>query len=92
MENRFSPVASGGRVARRQRRMQQIVERIERLLVPAQIIRRDRVAAGQRLIEIVAAVDVDAEVFALAADDLEHRLDALDVVFERHAADLHLHA
>ena len=30
--------------------------RIERLLVPAQIIRRDGIAAGQSLVEIVAAV------------------------------------
>ena len=57
-------VLAGGerrRVARRQRRVQQIVERIERLLVPAQAVGRDRVAAGHRLVEIEAAVDVDRQ-------------------------------
>ena len=41
--------------------------------------------------QVELAVDVDGEPVA-RAHDLQHRLDALDVVGERHAAHLHLHA
>ena len=66
-----------------------VVERIDRLLEPAQPIGLHGPRVGQRGVEVEAAVGIDGEVLA-AAGDLEHPLDALEVVGQRRAADLHL--
>ena len=65
------------------------VERIARLLVPEESVRRERPRVLDRGLEIEAAVRVDRELLA-RAHDLDHRLDAPQVVVERFAADLHL--
>ena len=92
MENRFSPVASGGAYWVGERRMRQIVERIERLLVPAQAVGlrspcRRRARSCRSNLPLTSTASRSPR-----ADDLQHRLDALEVLGERHAADLHLHA
>ena len=77
-------------VARGERRVQEVVEGIDGLLVPAEPQRRDPVAEGERGIEVEPAVHVDAEALA-AADHGQHRLDALEVGREIGAAHLHLY-
>ena len=66
------------------------VERIARLLEPAQLVGRHRLGVGERLVALELAVGVDRKLAAVADDGL-HRLDAAHVLGERHAADLHLH-
>ena len=48
IEKRFSPVASGAGVALGQLGLQRVVERVARLLVPAQPVRRERLGVGER--------------------------------------------
>ncbi len=47
-----------------ERRVKEIVERLDRLLVPAEFVGRDRRCVSERGIEIEAAIDVDREVLA----------------------------
>ena len=65
------------------------VERIARLLEPAQPERRQRLGVGERLGAVELAVGVDREL-RLVAEHLQHRLDAAAILGERQAADLHL--
>ena len=73
-----------------QRRLQRVVERIAGLLVPEQRILPQHLGVGDRGFQIEAAVGVDGELRVLA-DLLQHGLDALAVLGDRRAADLHLH-
>ena len=69
--------------------LERVVERVARLLVPMQIIRRQRLRVGDGGIQVELPVGVHREVPALA-HDLEHRLDSPSVVIERLTAYLHL--
>src|SRR5687767_6008344 len=44
-----------------------------------------------RFLEREASVHIDAELARVAAEYLDDGLDALEVLFERHEPDLHLH-
>jgi hypothetical protein len=79
------------RSGRGQRGVRQVVERVERLLVPAQAESLDGASERDRGGEVELAVDVDRQPLA-GADDLQHRLDTLQILGQRHAAHLHLHA
>ena len=80
----------GPGVELRQRRLQRIVQRIAGLLVPEQRIVAQHFGVGDRGLQIEAAIGVHREL-RLTADFLQHRLNALAVLVERGAADLHLH-
>ena len=71
--------------------MGEIVERIERLLVPAQAVALDRPAKLDRGDQVELAVDVDRQ--PLAAPTLFSTASMRSQILgERHAADLHFHA
>ena len=70
-----------------QRGLQLEVQRIARLLVPEQVVLRQRLGVGDRGVEVEAAVGVDAQLLAV----LQHPQDGIDapqVFVERCAADL----
>ena len=92
IENRFSPVASGGAYCGR-RAPRAPDSRADRAAPRTSAARRPAIALPNAIAvgEVELAVDVDRQPLA-RADDLQHRLDALEVLGERHAADLHLHA
>ena len=90
VENRFSPVESGGRVDAGDLGEQREVERIARLLEPAQAERRKPARISKRVGAIEFRIGVDRELRARRQDRFD-RLDAGEIVGERHAADLHLH-
>ena len=86
-------VLSGGdraAVVLRQDRVEAVVERVADLLVPEQSVGLDGPAVVQRGLQVEAAVDVDRQAGAVAVEDLEDRFDALEVIGEVGAADLHL--
>jgi hypothetical protein len=66
-----------------------VVERIARFLVPEERIVAQHLRVRDRGFEIEAAIRIDGQ-FCARADLVEHRLDALAVLVERCAADLHL--
>jgi hypothetical protein len=70
-----------------QRRLQLEVERVARLLVPEQVVPRERLRVGDRGVEVEAAVGIDAEPLAIA-QHAEDRVDPAQVLVERCAADL----
>ena len=69
---------------------QREVERVARLLEPAQLEGRERFGVAQRLRALELAIGVDRKL-AARRHDLEHRLQPPQVLVERQAADLHLH-
>ena len=69
--------------------LQRVIERIAGFLVPEQAVGLQRARILDRGLEIEAAIGVDRQIFA-GADHLDHRFDALQIVGERLAADLHL--
>ena len=75
VENRFSPVESAAHRRREISASSREVERIARLLEPAQLERRQRLGVGERLVAVEFGVGVDREL-AAAAEDALHRLDA----------------
>ena len=72
-------------------RVERVVQRVADLLVPEQVVGLDGPAVLQRGLQVEAAVDVDRQPRAVAVEDLEDRLDALEVLGQVGAADLHLH-
>ena len=72
-------------------RVEPVVERVADFLVPEQVVGLDGPAVVQGGLQIEAAVDVDRQPRAVPVEDLQDRLDALEVVGEVGAADLHLH-
>ena len=85
-------------LARRERRLvdlgqlghQRVVERVGRLLVPAQLVGREHLRIGACFVGCEAAIGIDGEVPAIVADQLEHRLEPLDVLGDGGAAHFHL--
>ncbi len=68
---------------------QLVVERIARLLVPAEAVSGHCLAVGNRGGRVEAAIGVDREPPGIA-DHGERRLDPAQVLLERRPADLHL--
>ncbi len=69
---------------------QREIERIARLLEPAQRERLKPARIGQRLVAAEFRIGIDRKL-AAARQDRFHRLDAGEIVGKRHAADFHLH-
>src|SRR6266581_4984620 len=85
-------VLAGGhrtRIKLRERRLQMVVERIARFLVPAERIVAQHLRISDRRFEVEASVRIDGELSAVS-NLIEHRFDALSIHFKRRAADLHL--
>ena len=78
------------RVVLRESRLQRVVERVTGLLVPEEAVRLQRPGVRDGRLQIEAPVGVDGEP-AAGSHDLQHRLDAHEVVVEWRPADLHLH-
>ena len=72
-------------------RVEAVVERVADLLVPEQSVGLDGPPVVQGGLQIEAAVDVDRQTGPVTVEDLQDRLDALEVIGEVGAADLHLH-
>src|SRR5450631_1080615 len=86
-------VFAGGhrlRVVRGERGLQLVVQGIARLLVPEEVVARERLCVRDRGVEVEASVGVDREALS-RAENPEHGLDAALVLGERGAPDLHLH-
>src|SRR3546814_6468539 len=66
------------------------IQRVTRLLVPAQAVRLQHLRIGDGGLQVVAAVGVDRQRLPVA-DHLQHRLDPTPILVDRPAADLHLH-
>src|SRR5437764_2121692 len=73
----------------RECRLQMVVERIARFLVPEQRIVAEHLRVSDRRFEIEAPVRIDGQLCSVA-DLVEHRFDALPILVERCTADLHL--
>ena len=71
-------------------RLQCVIQRIARFLVPAQAVGGERAAVGEGGLEVELPVCIDRQARAVA-DDLQHRLDPAEILLERRAPDLHLH-
>ena len=69
--------------------VQRVVERLDRLLVPEQVVRRQRLGVGQRGVAVEAPVGVDGQPLP-GLEHLQHGVDPAQVVVERRTADLHL--
>ena len=85
-------VLAGGhrtRIELRERRLQMVVERIARFLVPEERIVAQHLRISDRRFEVEASVRIDGELRAVS-NFIEHRFDALSILFKRRAADLHL--
>ena len=70
--------------------VQRIVQRIDRLLEPRQVIARQRLRAGQRIDPVEAAVGIHGEALT-RPQHTQHGLNPSQVLRERCAPDLHLH-
>ena len=67
-----------------------VIERIARLLEPAQAERPQAARISERVVADKFRIGVDRKLAALRQDRFD-RLDAGEIVGQRHAADLHLH-
>ena len=78
-------------VVLREDRVEAVVERVADLLVPEQAVGLDGPAVIQGGLQIEAAVHIDRQPGSVAVEDLQDGLDALEIIGEVGAADLHLH-
>ena len=73
-----------------QLRLQLVIQRIARFLVPKQIVRFQRLGVFNRSLQIKTPIGIHGKIFA-SAHHLDHRFNTRNVISQRLAANLHLH-